>query len=87
MFICKANVKHVYQLKGDNMSGLVFLDFKKAFNLVNHKVLLEKIQDYSRLPITRTFKGSRKTDNSNELSGAQRKWPGVRKQKTDFTAQ
>ena len=84
MFICKANVKHVYQLKGDNMSGLVFLDFKKAFNLVNHKVLLEKIQDYSRLSITRTFKGSRKTF---ELSGVRRKWPGVRKQKTDFTAQ
>ena len=60
MFICKANVKHVYHLKGDNMSGLVFLDFKKDFNLVNHKVLLEKIQDYSRLPITRTFKGNRK---------------------------
>ena len=38
---------------------------------------------YSRLPITRTFKGNRKRF---ELSGARKKQPGVSK-KTVFTAQ
>ena len=39
--------------------------------------------NYSRLPITRTFKWNRKRF---ELSGARRKWPGVRK-KTVYTTQ
>ena len=39
--------------------------------------------NYGRIPITRTFKGNRKRF---ELSGARRKWPGVRK-KPVFTAQ
>ena len=80
MFICKAIVKHVYHLKGDNISGLVFLDFKKDFDLVNQKVLLEKI-------------GLQSTpDNSNlqaksknvRVIGSSKKIPGSKKTKNSF---
>ena len=34
------------EIDNGNLTGMVFIDFKKAFDLVNHNVLLEKLKIY-----------------------------------------
>ena len=46
MALIKITDNLLFNVDKDNMSDLVFLDFKQAFDLVNHKVLLEKIGLY-----------------------------------------
>ena len=46
MTLLKITDHLLFNIDKDNMSDLVFLDFKQAFDLVNHKVLWEKIGLY-----------------------------------------
>ena len=46
MALIKITDNLLFNVDKDNMSDLVFLDFKQAFDLLNHKILLEKIGLY-----------------------------------------
>ena len=46
--VIKLNDKFLFDVDSDKVSGLIFIDFKKAFDLVSHKVPLDKIGIYSR---------------------------------------
>ena len=47
----------LFNLDSDNVTGLVFIDYKKAFDLIDHKLLLSKLRALevgeSRLPLFR----------------------------------
>ena len=46
MALIKITDNLLFNVDKDNMSDLVFLDFKKAFDLLNQKIVLEKIGLY-----------------------------------------
>jgi len=36
----------LFNMDNDNVTGMISIDFKKAFDLVNHEILLQKLQMY-----------------------------------------
>ena len=53
----------LFNLDNDKVTGLVFIDYKKAFDLIDHKLLLLKLRalgvDESRLPLFRDYLNGR----------------------------
>ena len=49
----------LFNLDNDKVTGLVFIDYKKAFDLIDHKLLLSKLRALvvgeSRLPVFRDY--------------------------------
>ena len=40
----------LFQMDNDEVTGLVFVDFRKAFDVINHNLLLKKLSVYGTSP-------------------------------------
>ena len=55
------------ELDNGNLTGIVFIDFKKAFDLVNHDILLKKLQIYNFDKYTTNWFKSYLNDRSQKV--------------------
>ena len=50
MTLIRITDKILFKMDNDELTGLVFVDFHKAFDVLNHNLLLKKLSVYGACP-------------------------------------